>query len=112
MRSVVAIHVLADLDQYEPAEDNTANVVTSYVSRLLMTCVQDPEAFETDGGWNFLDMEGDDEEEEDEEEEGDPEFEAESDMSEEAASSDYRFAHPFTEQIIEYRHSQLQPRPR
>lgn len=58
------------------------------------TCVQDPEAFETDGGWNFLDMEGDDEEEEDEEEEGDPEFEAESDASEEAASSDYRCASP------------------
>ena len=55
--------------------------------------VQDPEAFEQDGGWNFLDMEGEDEEDEDEEEEGDPEFEAESDASEEAASSDYRHDH-------------------
>lgn len=55
--------------------------------------LQDPEAFEADGGWNFLDMEGDDEEDDDEEEEGDPEFEADGDDSDEAeASSDYRYA--------------------
>ena len=67
--------------------------------------MQDPEAFEQDGGWNFLDMEGEDEEDEDEEEEGDPEFEAESDLSEEAASSDYRYKQ---EDLLACSHMQLQ----
>lgn len=56
-----------------------------------MLC-QDPEDFETNGGWSFLDMEGDSDEEEEESEEGDPEFQADSDGSDEAAASseDYR----------------------
>ena len=45
--------------------------------------MQDPEAFEADGGWSFLDMEGDSGEEEEESEEGDPEFQADGDDSEE-----------------------------
>ena len=50
--------------------------------------------FETSGGWSFLDMEGDSEDEEEESEEGDPEFQAESDGSEDAGASseDYRSA--------------------
>lgn len=51
--------------------------------------MQDPEQFEADGGWNFLDMEGDSGEEEEESEEGDPEFQGESD-EEGASSEDYR----------------------
>ena len=54
-------------------------------------CEQDPEQFEADGGWNFLDMEGDSGEEEEESEEGDPEFQGESD-EEGASSEDYRSA--------------------
>lgn len=53
--------------------------------------MQDPEQFEADGGWNFLDMEGDSGEEEEESEEGDPEFQGESD-EEGASSEDYRSA--------------------
>ena len=54
-------------------------------------CVQDPEQFEADGGWNFLDMEGDSDEEEEESEEGDPEFQGDSD-EEGASSEEYRLA--------------------
>ena len=56
-----------------------------------MECIQDPEAFETDGGWSFLDMEGDSGEEEEESEEGDPEFQADGDDSEEAGASSEDF---------------------
>ena len=57
--------------------------------------MQDPEAFEADGGWSFLDMEGDSGEDEEESEEGDPEFQADGDDSEEAGASseDYRSAY-------------------
>lgn len=60
--------------------------------------MQDPEAFEADGGWSFLDMEGDSGEDEEESEEGDPEFQADGDDSEEAGASseDYRSANSFT----------------
>lgn len=54
-------------------------------------CSQDPEQFEADGGWNFLDMEGDSDEEEEESEEGDPEFQGDSD-EEGASSEEYRSA--------------------
>ena len=59
-----------------------------------MYAMQDPEAFEADGGWSFLDMEGDSGEEEEESEEGDPEFQADGDDSEEAGASseDFRSA--------------------
>ncbi len=59
-----------------------------------MHAMQDPEAFEADGGWSFLDMEGDSGEEEEESEEGDPEFQADGDDSEEAGASseDFRSA--------------------
>lgn len=56
--------------------------------------MQDPEQFEADGGWNFLDMEGESGEEEEESEEGDPEFQGESD-EEGASSEDYRSASSF-----------------
>ena len=55
----------------------------------LVWGVQDPEAFEADGGWSFLDMEGESDEEEEESEEGDPEFQGDSD-EEGASSEEYR----------------------
>ena len=53
--------------------------------------VQDPEQFEADGGWSFLDMEGESDEEEEESEEGDPEFQGDSE-EEGASSEEYRSA--------------------
>lgn len=49
--------------------------------RMLLKCcfcLQDPEQFIADGGWNFLDTEGDEEEGEEDEEEEDQEFAPES----------------------------------
>ena len=73
---------------------NTVHKFCCLVSKLVLLgsrlgWVQDPEQFEADGGWNFLDMEGDSGEEEEESEEGDPEFQGESD-EEGASSEDYR----------------------
>ncbi|KAL3130646.1 hypothetical protein ABBQ38_008037 [Trebouxia sp. C0009 RCD-2024] len=62
------------------------NKVNLNWKQVLKSIVDDPEQFEADGGWNFLDMEGDSDEEEEESEEGDPEFQGDSD--EEGASSE------------------------
>ena len=57
--------------------------------QLVDSRLQDPEQFEADGGWSFLDMEGESDEEEEESEEGDPEFQGDSE-EQGASSEEYR----------------------
>lgn len=77
------------------------NKVNLNWKQVLKSIVDDPEAFEADGGWSFLDMEGDSGEEEEESEEGDPEFQADGDDSEEAGASSEDFSDSDDESLVD-----------